>query len=228
MSKIITFDARIISDLKALTDDSSCATLFTEDTNLFEISLRIIEGRKQSSIQEIFQQTSIGAFSSEQYLALCKATGTLFWEAGKNASKDASTLEGILLQLGLAEHYVVPFCAAFRANRRRIVALKSVLDLSIHRYQNLEWRLDIELARRNSTTVTEPKFQLRLDVSTIDSSSTESPLPSNSFAVSVSETCTSHHLQADYANMKNLQVQLQKALDELGGVHSQRMMRYIS
>ena len=36
------------------------------------------------------------------------------------------------------------------------------------------------------------------------------------------------HLSADYANLKNLQTSLQTALDELEGVHAQRLSRYIA
>ena len=36
------------------------------------------------------------------------------------------------------------------------------------------------------------------------------------------------HLQADYANMKNMQRELQAALDELSGTHCQRLTRYIT
>ena len=43
-----------------------------------------------------------------------------------------------------------------------------------------------------------------------------------------SEAIKSLHLQADYANMKHLQTELQRALDELNGVHVQRLTRYIS
>jgi hypothetical protein len=36
------------------------------------------------------------------------------------------------------------------------------------------------------------------------------------------------HVQADYANMKRLQTELQRALNELHGVHAQRLSRYIT
>lgn len=41
-------------------------------------------------------------------------------------------------------------------------------------------------------------------------------------------TTTSYHFQTDYANMKNLQSELQRALDDLNGVHAQRLTKYIS
>jgi ABC-type cobalamin transport system ATPase subunit len=56
----------------------------------------------------------------------------------------------------------------------------------------------------------EPKFQLRLDLQTPNQSE------------------TSLHLQSDYSNMKRLQKELQRAVDELSGTHSQRLTRYIT
>jgi len=50
----------------------------------------------------------------------------------------------------------------------------------------------------------------------------------NSNSTAESHTVTSLHFQADYANMKNLQDELQKALDELAGVHANRLTKYIS
>lgn len=57
----------------------------------------------------------------------------------------------------------------------------------------------------------EPKFQLRLDLQSTPSQSE-----------------TSLHLQSDYSNMKRLQMELQRAVDELSGTHAQRLTRYIT
>ena len=58
----------------------------------------------------------------------------------------------------------------------------------------------------------EPKFQLRLDVLT----------PSGE-----DHNTESHHLEADYANLKKLFRELQAANDEFTSTHSQRITRYI-
>ena len=59
--------------------------------------------------------------------------------------------------------------------------------------------------------MTEPKFMLRLDV-----------------AVGAAAEPQSVHLQADCANMRRLQVELQRAIDEMQTVHCQRFSRYIT
>jgi hypothetical protein len=60
--------------------------------------------------------------------------------------------------------------------------------------------------------MTEPTFQLRLDLSKNGVDSERQTM----------------HLQADYANLKLLQQELQRAVDEYAGVHSQRITLYIS
>lgn len=58
--------------------------------------------------------------------------------------------------------------------------------------------------------MSDPKFQLRLDLQ----------VPSKSE--------TSIHLQCDYANLKRIQKELQLAVEELNGTHCQRLTRYIT
>ncbi len=98
------------------------------------------------------------------------------------------------------------------------------------RYENLSWRLDIEvtklrslysffnclhqLARRNVHVMTAPKFQLRIDMSGSESSG--------------NEASSSVHIEADYGNMKKLQRELQAAVDEASSTHAQRISRYIT
>jgi len=63
-------------------------------------------------------------------------------------------------------------------------------------------------------------YQLRLDFASndrADSNSTEGE-----------EKTVSYNLQCDYANLKNIQRELQKAIDAYTGVHSQRITRYIA
>lgn len=96
--------------------------------------------------------------------------------------------------------------------------IKGALDIAHQRFEHLSWRLDMELARRNVQGMTEPKFQLRLDVRTPQSSSSSSS----------SSTIESIHLQSDYANLKRVQDELQLAVSEHSSTHCQRIARYIT
>ncbi|RYH31672.1 hypothetical protein EON65_02160 [archaeon] len=71
------------------------------------------------------------------------------------------------------------------------------------------------MGRRSLLSIMEPMFQLRLDLA-------------NNAAVQSERSERSHHIQADYANLKLLQTELQRAVDEYAGVHNQRVSRYIS
>lgn len=83
-------------------------------------------------------------------------------------------------------------------------------------YGNLSWRLDVILAQRSLLSTSEPTFQLKLDLVNHNTTNEDQ------------NTHESHHLQCNYANLKLLQTELQRAIDEHAGVHSQRISRYIS
>lgn len=75
----------------------------------------------------------------------------------------------------------------------------------------------------------EPRYLLRLDLANNAAAPVEKD--STDFSSSIDnrpEKMRSHHLQADHANMKLLEQELQRALDEVGGVHCQRIARYLS
>jgi hypothetical protein len=76
----------------------------------------------------------------------------------------------------------------------------------------MQSQLAEQIARRNISNITEPKFMLRLDVG----------------QANTPEVVDSIHLQADYGNMKRLHTELQRALNEMQGVHAQRLSRYIT
>jgi hypothetical protein len=90
-----------------------------------------------------------------------------------------------------------------------------------------------QLARRSIRALNEPRYLLRLDLvdhsCSIDrDASTVSAGDNKKAAPQQLAMQKSHHLQADYATMKMLQNELQKALDEMNSVHCQRISRYIS
>ncbi len=76
---------------------------------------------------------------------------------------------------------------------------------------------------------TEPKFQLRLDLGNGNKNSNNNNSSNNNVQDDEEDdSITSYTLQCDYANLKNIQVELQKAVDAYQGVHSQRISRYIA
>ena len=125
------------------------------------------------------------------------------------------------------------------ANKFRLSNLKKTLAISSTRYLDMEWRLDIELARRNFTCTTpNPKYMVRLDFTNEDHSSVAANL--DEAVGSAAETAgaaptameaqnvESLHLELSYSNMKNLQRELQTALDQMNSLHCQRFAKYIS
>lgn len=90
----------------------------------------------------------------------------------------------------------------------------------------------LQIARRHAYVgVTEPKFLIRLDLfpphCALGAAVAQDAKPQD-FSLSSSSTVESIHLEADYGNLKNMQRELQCALDELNGTHCQRFARYIS
>ncbi len=161
----------------------------------------------------------------------------------------------ILLKLNLPETFVSSFCTFYRINKRRFLVLKDSLSLPAPRYRDMAWRLDVDIGRRSIANIADPSFMLRLDLSGVgyrdgnkpilsvfdnsrnnNSASTsaknESSSSNSSLAYSLSQSSdsqiTSLIFQSDYANMKHMQSELQKALTELNDTHAQRIARYIS
>jgi hypothetical protein len=83
--------------------------------------------------------------------------------------------------------------------------------------------------------MSEPKYMLRLDLvnnatATAGGSDASSSSPSAAACTAgvTAKQLVSYHLQADHANMKQLEAELQRAVDEVGSVHGQRIIRYMS
>ena len=94
----------------------------------------------------------------------------------------------------------------------------------------MEWRLDIEIASRNlSNHQLKPKYMIRIDFTDEDLSSIHTNLNNPIGNSTMANTnIESVHLELDYANMKNLQRELQTALDQMNSLHCQRFNKYIS
>jgi len=107
------------------------------------------------------------------------------------------------------------FSAPSEVVAEKLKEMKGALAMSKRRYKQLTWRLDVELARRNLTQLTEPKYMIRLDVYDPRDGLLEKP------------KVESFSLQSDFANLKRVQTELQRALAELAAPHAQRLVRYI-
>lgn len=87
-----------------------------------------------------------------------------------------------------------------------------------------EKHVTCQLSKRALLVTTEPTYQLRLDLIKNDGKAVgngdQEGVPTENIA--------SYNLQCDYANLKNIQNELQKAIDAYTGVHSQRITRYIA
>ena len=139
----------------------------------------------------------------------------LFWECAKGAARDPSaTINAVLQQAGIVSPLFEALAEAFKENQLKFTSIKKRLLVSHRRYVDLTWRIDMEIARRNMHKVVEPKYLLRVDVD-------ESTVPCSKTNV------RSYNLQADYANLKKMQVELQRAVDEQAGAHSQRVQKYL-
>ena len=89
---------------------------------------------------------------------------TLFWECSKASMKNSNLIREALTNANLSNELVEAFSQVYKEHRRTFVELKNVLSISHRKYNNLTWRLDVELARRSMHVMTEPKYMIRLDI----------------------------------------------------------------
>lgn len=179
--------------------------------------------------------------TAEEIDIAVKAAGGLIWEFVK--SNSLSSLSPVLQQVGFEASLAEAFGKCVAMNKFRLSNLKKTLAISSMRYLDMEWRLDIELARRNAIcTNVNPKFMMRLDFTNQDHSSVDINAQLNATAGSATSVVSgkssirsvaptdidSLHLEASYANMKNLQRELETALEQMNGLHCQRFAKYIS
>ena len=69
-----------------------------------------------------------------------------------------------LTNANLSNELVEAFSQVYKEHRRTFVELKNALSISHRKYNNITWRLDVELARRSMHVMTEPKYMIRLDI----------------------------------------------------------------
>lgn len=155
--------------------------------------------------------------------AVVEAVATLFWEVSKVPPRvSTAAIADLLHQAGLSAAVVDAFVTTLHAHVDDVRALKRGFAPHLPTYQDMAWRLDVEVSRRNAHALAEPVYMVRLDLAA-------APSPSSSSSSSDGPTdVVSMHMQADHANMRRLQDELQKASDALRSAHCQRLTRYIS
>ena len=197
-------------------------------------TISLLSDMKEAKNMEIFNQAIIaleGGLNRDGIKALANEMGDdvneatlikivqgssiLLWDLVKGAPTDLTSITEALQGMGMKHALVCEFLDMYEANRLRLNNLKGALAISKRRYKDLEWRLDVEMARRQMTTMSAPKYQVRLDVYD----------PRGGDVGHGTEE--SFEFQSDYANMVHMEKELEKALDELATVHGQRMTGYI-
>ena len=184
-----------------------------------------------SSLSTVHEQLALTTnVDVDTLMTITDSLATLFWEFSKCPPRVINMGQEILLQTGLSSDIVIAFMSTFRGNETTIAQLKRSLSVNQDSFHDLAWRLDVEVARRNMHVMATPVYMLRLDlnpsrdhqhhISTTETTEVNPP--------SVSSSLVSLHLQADYANMKQMQTELQRAVDSLQSAHCQRLSRYIS
>ena len=113
--------------------------------------------------------------------------------------------------------------------RARLTGLKSSLGLPYPSFKHLSWRLDVELARRNDLSRMQPEYLLSLEVEDRSLGNVFSTsMSQGSAAQPTSSRTRSYRLKASYTAMTAVLSALQAAVDEMKGVHCQRLQRYLS
>ncbi|CEG36593.1 HCaRG [Plasmopara halstedii] len=127
---------------------------------------------------------------------------------GTKADMSEHAFRAFIREMTLLEKHVEVLAQAIRE------CVSRDKSINIPRYQNLEWRIDLELGTRFHRHKPKPVVTLRLDTATQDCSSTVSQTQS---------TC----LRVNYDGLKLMQRQLETALKEVDSIHCSRIQRFL-
>ena len=210
MAAYITLDPSVVSVLKLLGKGNVAPEFYGE---LLEYGIRSLENGVEKEDLMALAEKDGGDTSS--VTKVVQASSILYWELTKGAPKELAVISEAFQDMGINNGITEAFLQQYNENRLRLNNLKGALSVSVRRYKDLEWRLEMELARRDMTVMTQPKYLLRLD------------LFNQTDNASGKATEESFHLQVDHANLKYLHSELERALGELSSTHGQRMSRYI-
>mmetsp|Transcript_6659 Transcript_6659/g.10918 ORF Transcript_6659/g.10918 Transcript_6659/m.10918 type:complete len:214 (+) Transcript_6659:94-735(+) len=210
--KYVTLDDALVEQIQHI------STVIPVDkyASYLAFSVNVLEGISMDD--EMKELASSLSMKPDTFKTYCHTAGAILWEFAKGNPADSSIVGITLQQLGLSEEVAEMFSMCYHNNKRNLAHIKGALDISHQRFEHMSWRLDMELARRNAQGMTEPKFQIRLDLRT----------PASSVTSATSSSIESVHLQSDYANLKRVQDELQLAVNEHSSTHCQRIARYIT
>ena len=208
--RYINIDEKIVQTISLLSelDEEKYVGIFAQ-------AITALEGGLNKDSIKVLAEEMGGKVKEATLIKIVQASSILLWDLVKGAPTDLMGISEALQSMGMKHALVDEFLGLYEANRQRLNNLKGALAISKRRYKDLEWRLDVELARRQLTTMSAPKYQIRLDV--------YDPRGGNL----KNGTEESFEFQSDYANMVHMERELEKALDELATVHGQRMTGYI-
>lgn len=138
--------------------------------------------------------------------------GKIYWEIVKASPITNDVLKDIFVSLKLSTNKAKICADLFDTHIDRLVELKRDAKFATSHFDNLTWRLDMEILRRNGGVIMQPEYLFNL---TLKENKTEV------------EKVT-YKLRSNYANMKKMLDSLQDAQKELSRNHSLRFVRYIS
>jgi len=143
----------------------------------------------------------------KQIEGVVQAIAHLFGEASRYFITEADFIATVVL-LGFSKELCEQLKEVYLENRDEIRKLQQAISFDLPHYQNLDWRLDIQLSSRCLRNQITPLFTLRLD--TIENGESKSQI-----------------IQADYTNIKNLTEELERALKESKSAYTRRIMRNV-
>lgn len=138
--------------------------------------------------------------------------GKLYWEIVKASPITNDVLKDIFVSLKLSTNKAKICADIFNNHIDRLVELKRDAKFATSHFDNLTWRLDMEILRRNGGMIMQPEYLLNL---TLKENKTEIEK-------------VNYKLRSNYTNMKKMLDSLQDAQKELTRTHSQRFVSYIT
>eukprot|EP00462_Mataza_sp_D1_P018188 CAMPEP_0175140916 /NCGR_PEP_ID=MMETSP0087-20121206/11789_1 /TAXON_ID=136419 /ORGANISM="Unknown Unknown, Strain D1" /LENGTH=170 /DNA_ID=CAMNT_0016424221 /DNA_START=126 /DNA_END=638 /DNA_ORIENTATION=- len=145
---------------------------------------------------------------SDVVAAAISGLAQIFLESAKMNSSESDFTE-TLSSLQLSEEQMGVLAQAYQSNFRFLRLNLANLDMKLEHYHNLDWRLDIELGSRCLRNHAKPSFVLELETK------------------DAADKTKTTGLECDYANMKHMVDELEKALSEAGNSHCRRIITYV-